>query len=228
MMCEVFSYGPVWIIAVVCTTVGTGVSSGSMSLPELIVGRLIQGIGGGGAMSLCFVAMSETVPPEMQSRYSCYILLARLLGVTLGPVVGGLFVDYTHWSWSFYFNFIFCALGLLGIPFAADLRGAKSTPVGKMGVLDWGGAAMAFVGPAAIVLGVSWGGVSYQWVAWQTLLPIAAGAVVLVALVVYEAKWALHPQFGARVFRTRPMFMTYLGCFCHGFVVSYPRTIHFL
>lgn len=220
MMCEVLSQGPVWIIAVVCTTIGTGVCSGSMTLTELIVGRLIQGIGGGGAMSLCFVVMSETVPPTVHSRYSCYILLIRLMGIILGPVVGGLFVDYTHWTWSFYFNFIFCALGLLGIPFAVDLRGSKNIPLRKMRVLDWVGAALAFLGPAGIIVGISWGGVLYQWVSWQTLLPISVGAVIFVLLVVYEAKWALHPQFGASVFRTRPMFMTYLGYFCHGFVVS--------
>ncbi|KAJ5152120.1 hypothetical protein N7492_010415 [Penicillium capsulatum] len=219
MMCEVLSQGPVWIIAVVCTTIGTGVCSGSMTLAELIVGRLIQGIGGGGAMSLCFVVMAETVPPTVHSRYSCYILLTRLIGVILGPIVGGLFVDYTHWTWSFYFNFIFCALGLLGIPFAVDLRGSKNIPLGKMRVLDWIGAALAFLGPAGIVVGVSWGGVLYQWTSWQTLLPIAVGAVIFMLLVVYEVKWATHPQFGATVFRTRPMLMTYIGYFCHGFVV---------
>lgn len=111
MLCEVFSNGPVWIIAVVLSTIGTGICCGSMSLVNLIMGRLIQGIGGGGAMSLCFVIMTDSVPEFVHSRYSCYILLTRMVGGILGPVVGGLFVDYASWIWAFYFSFTFCALG---------------------------------------------------------------------------------------------------------------------
>jgi MFS family permease len=220
MMSEVFSHGPVWILAVLFATIGTGICSGAMGLVELIVGRMIQGIGGGGAMSLCFVIMTESAPESIHSRYSCYILLTRMCGAILGPVVGGLFVDYASWTWAFYFNFIFCALGLLGIPFAVDLRVSKHIPLRKLRILDWSGATLAFLGFGSILVGLSWGGSSYRWSEWQTIVPIAVGGAVLLALVFYESKWALHPQFGSKVFRSRMMIMTYLGCFLHGFVVS--------
>ncbi|KAJ5098757.1 hypothetical protein N7532_005758 [Penicillium argentinense] len=219
MMCDVFSHGAVWIIAVVLTTIGTGISSGSMSLIELVIGRLVQGIGGGGAMSLCFVLVTESTPKHIHSRYSCYILLTRLIGTMIGPVVGGIFIDYANWTWAFYFNFIFCALGMLVIPFAVDLRVSKSIPLRKLRILDWSGASMAFLGPAGILVGLSWGGISYRWNEWQTLMPIVVGTILFVTLVFYESKWALHPQFGTRVFRDRSVAMTYLGCFCHGFVI---------
>ncbi|KAJ5782313.1 Major facilitator superfamily domain general substrate transporter [Penicillium paradoxum] len=217
MISEVFSHGPVWIIAVVLATVGTGICCGSMSLIELIVGRMIQGIGSGGAMSLCSVLMTESAPKAIHSRYSCYILLTRMCGAILGPIVGGLFVDNAEWRWAFYFNFIFCALGLLAIPFAVDLRASKYFLSRKEQVLDWLGVAMAFLGLGSILVGLSWGGSLYRWGQWQTVVPIAVGAVVLLALVLYRTKWAAHPQFG-RVFRSKMMTMTHLGCFLHGFV----------
>lgn len=220
MICEVFSPGPVWIFAVLCTTIGTGICGGSFSLAELIVGRLIQGVGGGGAMSLCFGIMLESAPESIHSRYSCYILLTRLIGTIVGPIIGGLFVDFAHWTWAFYFNFIFCALGLLIIPFAVDLRVTKNIPLRKLRNLDWPGIFMVFCGPTAILIGLSWGGISYGWNQWQTIMPIAVGVGVLVALVIYESTWAFRPQFGTRVFPNRATIMTYLGCFCHGFVVS--------
>lgn len=220
MMCDVFSLGPVWIVAVVCTTIGTGICSGSMCLIEIVVGRLIQGIGGGGALGLCFVIMEESAPKSIHSRYSCYILLTRLIGFILGPIIGGIFVDYTSWTWAFYFNFIFCALGLLAIPFAVDLRVSKNIPLRKWRVLDWTGGAMASFGSAAILVGISWGGVSYGWDQWQALVPVGLGIFVMVVLVFYESKYAVHPQFGRRVFRDLPTTMAYVGCFCHGFVVS--------
>jgi MFS family permease len=192
-----------------------------MSLIELIIGRMIQGIGGGGAMSLCFAVMAESTPPSIHSRYSCYILLTRMCGAILGSVASGVFVDDTSWTWAFYFNFIFCALGLLAIPFAVDLRLSKNIPLRKLQILDWSGATMAFLGPGAVLVGLTWGGSLYRWSEWQTIVPIAIGAAVFLALVFYESKWALHPLFGRRVFRSRMMVMTYLGCFLHGFMVSF-------
>ncbi|EKV11107.1 MFS multidrug transporter, putative [Penicillium digitatum PHI26] len=173
MMSEVFNHGPVWIIAVVLATIGTGICSGSMSLAELIVGRIIQGIGGGGAMSLCYVMMTGTASKAMHSRYSCYILLTRMCGGILGPVIGGLFLDNADWRWAFHFNFLFCALGLLAIPFAVDLRALKYIPMHKLRTLDWTGATMAFLGLAIILVGLSCGGSSYHWGDWQTMIPIA-------------------------------------------------------
>lgn len=219
MACEAFSHGPVWIIAVVCTTIGTGICSGSMSLTEMVIGRLVQGVGGGGAMSLCFIIMADSVPDYIHSRYSCYILLARMIGFVLGPIMGFLFADHARWTWAFYFNFIFCTLGLLVIPFAVDLRNSSGVLLRKLRTLDWPGAIMAFLGPGSMLVGVSWGGISYRWNEWQTLMPITAGVAAVVVLALYESRWALHPHFSARVFRPSAWAMTYIGIFCHGFVV---------
>ena len=223
MMADVFSHGPLWISAVVSTTVGTGIGGGSLGLTELIVSRILQGIGGGGSLSMCFIVMSDSTPPAIQSRYSCYILLTRLVGFVVGPIVGGLFVDNTNWTWGFYFNFVFCALGLLGIPFAVDLRATSKIPLRRLRILDWSGAFMAIVAPGSIIVGLSWGGILYQWNEWRTIMPIGVGVAVLIALVFYESTWALHPQFGAKVFRNWSTTATYIGCFCHGFVVSIGR-----
>ncbi|KAJ5250804.1 hypothetical protein N7489_001214 [Penicillium chrysogenum] len=219
MVCEVFNHGPVWTIAVVLATIGTGICCGSMSLAELITGRMIQGIGSGGAMSLCSLVMTETAPESMNSRYSCYILVTRMCGGILGPILGGLFVDSANWRWVFYFSFIFCSLGLLVIPFAVDLRALKYIPLRKLRILDWTGTTLAISGVVVILVGLSCGGSLYRWRDWQTIVPLVVGAVILVIFLFYESKWALYPQFGRRVFRSKKMAMTHLGCFLHGFVV---------
>lgn len=129
-------------------------------------------------------------------------------------------MDNADWRWVFYFNFLFCALGLLAIPFAVDLRALKYIPMHKLRALDWTGTSLAFFGLGTILVGLSCGGSLYHWGDWQTIVPLVVGAVILLVLVFYESKWALHPHFGRRVFRSRMMAMTHIGCFLHGFVVS--------
>lgn len=219
MLAEVFNHCLLWVAAVGFTTVGTGICSGALGPNVLIAGRLLQGIGGGGALSMCFVMMAVNTPPAIHSRYSCFIMLTRLVGFIAGPIVGGIFVDYANWAWMFYFDFIFCALALLVIPLLAETGVASHGPVQKLRTFDWSGTMMAVIAPTCIVVGLSWGGILHHWSDWQTLMPIALGVVIFICLVVYEAKWALHPQFGARVFRNLPTIATHFGCFCHGFVV---------
>ena len=52
MLAEVIGPGPLLVAAAVLSTVGTGVCSGSLQLFELVAGRFIQGLGGGGVVSV--------------------------------------------------------------------------------------------------------------------------------------------------------------------------------
>ncbi|KAF7717119.1 Uncharacterized protein PECH_004469 [Penicillium ucsense] len=219
MACDVFTHGPLWIVAGVLSTVGSGICGGSTSLTELIIGRSIQGIGGGGATALCFVIMQDTTPKSIHSRYSCYIHLTRFIGMVLGPAVGGIFTDKGNWTWACYFNFVFCGLGLLLIPVSVDLRISRNIPLRTLRILDWSGATMAILGPTSLLIGLAWGGVLYKWTEWQTIMPIAVGLSTMIALVLYESTWALRPYFGSKVFRSTTTTMTYIGGFCHGFVL---------
>ncbi|EPS32295.1 hypothetical protein PDE_07255 [Penicillium oxalicum 114-2] len=219
MACDVFTHGPLWIVTGILSTIGSGICGGSTGLTELIIGRLIQGVGGGGATALCFVVMVDTTPKSIHSRYSCYIQVTRLMGLMLGPAVGGLFIDKGNWTWTCYFNFVFCGLGLLLVPVSVDLRISRNIPLRKLRILDWSGATMAVLGPSSILIGLAWGGVLYRWTEWRTMMPIAVGVSIMIAMVLYESTWALHPQFGSKVFKSTAITMTYLGCFCHGFVL---------
>ena len=171
-------------------------------------------------MSLCLIFMTESAPKSLHSRYSCYILLTRMIGYILGPIVGGLFADHARWTWAFYFNLIFCTLGLLLIPFAVDLRNPGGTSFRRLRILDWPSATLAFLGPGSLLAGLSRGGISYRWIDWQTLMPITVGVGSMAALGFYESRCALRSHSNARAFRLPALTTMYIGIFCHGFVVS--------
>ena len=69
-------------------------------MPVLLVGRLMEGIGGGGLMALAFVAVGKLFPPRLTAR--ALAVVSTLWGVSalLGPLTGGLFVAYADWRWG--------------------------------------------------------------------------------------------------------------------------------
>ena len=84
---------------------GTGclVSALSPTMPLLLSGRLLQGIGGGGLVAMGFVAVSVLFPPRYTARALAAISALWGMSAFTGPLIGGLFVEFATWRWGFAF-----------------------------------------------------------------------------------------------------------------------------
>lgn len=218
MFAEIFSQGPLLVTALVFATAGTGVCGGSEAFPELLAGRVVQGMGGGGAMAISLLVVMEHIPSLQWARFVNWLFAVRVIGFILGPLLGGLFVDYAQFNYGFYFTFVFCGLAMLVAPFAVDLGVKKGASLASLRRLDWLGCLLNISGISFILVGLSWGGTQYQWGDWQTFMPIAVGTALLLALVIWEVGWAARP-FGLKTLKSRSMVSAYASSFLHGFVV---------
>jgi MFS family permease len=83
--------------AIVLFLVGSALTGLSHSMLELILFRAVQGLGGGGLMVGAMTILGDVVSPRERSRYMG--LFMAMFGVTslLGPLIGGVFVDYLSW-----------------------------------------------------------------------------------------------------------------------------------
>jgi multidrug resistance protein len=81
------------------------------------IGRSIQGIGGGGIITMGQVIFADIVPLRQRPKYFSLVLAAWALGSVLGPLIGGLFVEHADWAWCFYIN-----VGVAWLPPAGLLR----------------------------------------------------------------------------------------------------------
>ncbi|MCG2921524.1 MFS transporter, partial [Escherichia coli] len=76
----------------------------SQSLNELIVFRIIQGIGGALLLPVGRLAMLKLIPRTQFLSAMSLMSLAGLVGPLIGPTLGGWLVEVTTWHWVFLIN----------------------------------------------------------------------------------------------------------------------------
>ena len=144
--------------AIVIFLIGSVLSGLSQSMGELIAFRALQGLGGGGLMVGAQTIVGDVVSPRDRGRYMG--LFMAMFGITtvIGPLIGGLFVEYLSWRWIFYINLPIGAVAL--VVTALALPGNLSR---VHRVIDYLGSAFLALSASALVLYASLGGTSYAW-----------------------------------------------------------------
>lgn len=100
------------VIALTIAITGSALCALSLSIEMLIAARLIQGVGGGGLVTLSHALIGQSVAPRDRARYQGYIATIAVTASSVGPVVGGLLTQNFGWQSIFVFNLPFLALGM--------------------------------------------------------------------------------------------------------------------
>ena len=168
----------------------------AQTLPQLIVARAVQGLGGAGLFAMAQAAIADVVAPRERGRYQAY--MASMWGVSsiAGPIVGGWVTDHLSWRWVFWVNLPLGLLAILLCNRALLLIRHTRRPAR----IDWGGAALLVAGVTSWLLLLSWGGTEFPWVSVQVAALAALGLVLLGLLMWHEGRVA-DPILPPRMFR---------------------------
>jgi MFS family permease len=82
---------------------GCIVSAVAPDMPVMLVGRLLQGLGGGGLVALAFVAVNRLFPREQMPRIMAVMSILWGASAFSGPLVGGVFAELRIWRGGFWF-----------------------------------------------------------------------------------------------------------------------------
>ncbi len=174
----------------------------AQSMGQLIAARTLQGVGGGGLISMAQAIIADVISPRERGRYQVYMSGIWALASVGGPVLGGVFVEYLTWRWVFWINLPIGALGLV-----LCWRALKRLPVhGGYPRIDYLGAAILVPGVVALLLVASWGGVEFPWLSAPILGLAAAGAILLALFSLQELR-AAEPLLPPRLF-ANPVILT--------------------
>lgn len=101
----------VFLFSIVLFTAGSLFCAESTSLTQLVIARIVQGIGGALLVPVGRLAILRVFPKEEFLRAMSMVVIPGLLGPLIGPLLGGLLVQHTSWPWIFLINL---PIGLTG------------------------------------------------------------------------------------------------------------------
>lgn len=172
----------------------------SPSMMWLIGARAVQGVGGGGLYSMAQASIADVVSARERGRYQAYITSAFSTAAIIGPVIGGVCVQYLTWRWAFWINlplgvaaYILCHRGLSRVAVVRIKR-----------PIDYLGAALVLPGVSALILCFALGGSHVPWTS-PKLAALAAAAILFIAAFVWRERRAPEALLPPRLFKS-PVF----------------------
>ena len=114
-MAERFGHKKVFLSAITIFTLGSVACGCSLNFVQLILGRIVQGIGGAMMLPVAVVVVLNFVPKEQLAKVMSYITIPGVIGSMLGPSLGGIIVTYFSWRMIFFIN---VPIGLFGLWFS--------------------------------------------------------------------------------------------------------------
>jgi EmrB/QacA subfamily drug resistance transporter len=198
------------------------------SIEALTAARILQGLGGGGLMTLSQALIGEAIPPRERGRFQGYLAAVVVGSSTFGPVAGGFLTEHLGWRSVFLVNI---PLGLVALLLTFRLRARAG--LGQQGRFDTVGLVLlvAFIAPLLLALEQVQ---RLDPATFPTVLLMATGSLASLVLLVWREKRASFPLLPIGLLRQPTVWRTDALAACHGaalvsltaFTPIYLRVVH--
>ncbi len=153
---------PVLLASLVLFCLGSLVTAAAYDLPSLVLGRFVQGVGGGGLVPVTLALVADLYPPERRGVPLGVVGAVQELGSVLGPLLGALVLAVGDWRDIFWLNLA------VGLVLAAAIRALARDGTPRRGrpdlvgllllALTLAGVLLVMRQPTGLVTSVQWGG----------------------------------------------------------------------
>lgn len=177
--------------------VGGWIAGMAWNMPMLILGRVVQGAGGGALIVVSMAVVADILPPRERAKWQGAFSAVFGVSTVIGPLVGGFLVQTVGWHWIFFVNIPF---GIAA--FAVLTRNLPAHSGQQKHTLDYAGAVCLMSFLSALVLLANLGGTILPWTSLPLLLLIALVIAALCLFLFVESR-AAEPVIPLSLFSVR-------------------------
>lgn len=151
---DIFGRKPIILTAIAVFFIGSALCGAAVNVKMLIGGRVVQGIGGGGLITLVQICIADLFSMRSRSAYYGIIGMVWAFASGVGPILGGVFTQKVSWRWCFYLNLPITGTVFFIILFFLKLKTPKTPLLAGLKAIDW-------LGRASIFYLIGWSNVPY-------------------------------------------------------------------
>jgi EmrB/QacA subfamily drug resistance transporter len=133
-MADRYGARTVFRAAIIVFTLGSAACGFAQSLPDFVLYRVVQGMGGAMMVPVGRLVILRAIPKHELVSALAWLTMPALLGPVIGPPLGGFITTYVDWRWIFWINI---PIGLVGIALASryieNVREQNVPPLDKRG-----------------------------------------------------------------------------------------------
>ncbi|KAI1339355.1 major facilitator superfamily domain-containing protein [Xylariaceae sp. FL0016] len=198
----------------------------AQTMPQLIICRAFQGMGGSGLYSLGQIALFEVGPTHKPSLMGAMIGLTLAVSYVLGPVLGGIISSSTTWRWIFWINIPF-GVALITALYITWPRALSRTTNGWTTVrrIDFVGNILIIAACVLLIFSLQEAGAyTYAWNSPAIILALVVSSLSWIGFIGWEvflgtkSSTNIEPILPLRLVMSRVYAVSTVCTFCTGFV----------
>ncbi|VEF48582.1 EmrB/QacA subfamily drug resistance transporter [Bacillus freudenreichii] len=210
---DLYGRKPILTVGVSIFLIGSFLCGLSASMEQLIVFRLIQGIGAGAVMPIATTIVGDIYTGEERANVQGYLSSVWGISAVMGPAVGGLLVEYVSWRWVFWVSIPLGVLSIIGIWLFLHETVEKKKPD-----IDYAGAGLLTIAISSLMVILVEGGVRFSWTSPQ-VITLALIGVSTFLLFILQEKRASEPMVPLEIWKLRPILIANLVSFTTGLML---------
>ncbi|WP_301108250.1 MDR family MFS transporter [Sporosarcina sp.] len=174
-LADLFGRKPIFFVGLTIFLLGSILCGFAVSMEQLIVYRLIQGLGAGAVMPIATTIVGDIYTTEERAKIQGYLSSVWGISAVSGPIIGGLLVQYVNWQFVFWINVPLGLLSMAGI--YLFLHEPKKT---QKASIDYKGAFLLTAGLSSVLIWLVEGGQAFERLSASSLLLLSLSAVLFI------------------------------------------------
>ena len=187
---DIFGRKPIFTFGITLFLVGSLMCGLASSMDQLIIFRLIQGMGAGAVLPIATTIVGDIYSAEERAKIQGYLSSVWGISAVSGPAIGGILVATIGWEYVFWVNIPLGIMSLAGV--LLFLKEPKKK--GKQSI-DYAGAMLLTTGLVSLLYLLVEGGVGFDWLSASAgiLMSVAIISFTLFVLVERKARDPIMP-----------------------------------